>query len=420
MSQFRFLKHRNDYYRHFTAMDIGTDLVKALVVRRDAPNGYVLGVSREPQHPNAMVGGAIGEVELVIDACNRALEAAEDMAGTVPGQVVMGIGGEMVKGFSSSIAYPRERPAERIRESELRNMLQLVEKRALREAQHLLELERAYGDIGEVRLVHSAITQVRIDGYPVTNPIGFEGRNLEVTVFNTFAPMAAVSAMEALARELDLEIAATVSQPYALARACAGDEAWELGGIFVDVGGATTEVALLRGGGVEGIRMFGLGGQAFTRRLAGELGLAYHDAEARKIRFSEGLLPPDEEYSLSRILQPDIEVMLQALSLCLRELARGEVLPSNIYVCGGGSMLQGLMEEIRKNVWAEGLPFERQPNARFLVPGDTPNLIDSTGQLLTAQDVGPMALASHSLRVESEDRDAVSSVMRGVLKAMKS
>jgi len=419
VSQFRFLKSRDDYYRHFTALDIGTDLVKALVVRRETPNGYVLGVSREPQHPDAMIGGAIGDVELVIDACNRALEAAEDMAGTVPGQVVIGIAGEMVKGFSSSIAYPRERPVERVRESELRNMLQLVEKRALREAQHLLELERAYGDVGEVRLVHSAITQVRIDGYPVTNPIGFQGRNLEVTVFNTFAPMSQISRLEVLARELDLEIAGTVSQPYALARACAGDEAWELGGIFVDIGGGTTDVALLRGGGVEGTRMFGLGGQAFTRRLSAELGLSYHEAEARKFRHSEGLLPADQEYAVSQLLQADIEVLLQGLALCLRELARGEVLPANIYVCGGGSLLPGLLNELHKNVWAEGLPFERQPHARLLTPGDAHNLIDSTGQLLNAQDVCPMALASHALRVESEDRDAVNNVMRGVLKAMK-
>jgi cell division protein FtsA len=419
VSQFRFLKSRDDYYRHFTALDVGTDLVKALVVRREAPNGVVLGVSREPQHPDAMNGGAIGDVDLVIDGCNRALEAAEDMAGTVPGQVILGIAGEMVKGFSSSIAYPRERPAERVREAELRNMLQLVEKRALREAQHLLELERSFGEVGEVRLVHSAITQVRIDGYPVTNPIGFQGRNLEITVFNTFAPASQVTALENVARELDLEIAGTVSQPYALARACAGDEAWEQGGIFIDIGGGTTDVALLRGGGVEGTRMFGLGGQAFTRRVAGDMALSYHEAEARKIRHSEGLLPPDQEYAIAQLLQNDVEVLLQGLALCLRELARGEVLPSNIYLCGGGSLLPELMNELRRNIWAEGLPFEHQPQARLLTPGDANGLMDTTGQLLSAQDVGPMALANHALRVETEERDTVNGVMRGVLKAMK-
>ncbi|MDQ6792414.1 MAG: cell division protein FtsA [Candidatus Dormibacteraeota bacterium] len=418
MSQFKFLKSRDDYYRHFTALDVGTELIKVLVVRRDGPVGHVLGVGREPQHPDAMENGAISNLDLVINACDRALEAAEDMAGTVPGQAVIGIAGELVKGFSSSIAYPRERPTVNVRESELRNMLQLVERRALREAQHLLELERSYGEV-EARLVHSAITQVRMDGYPVTNPVGFQGRNLEVTVFNTFAPMTQVSAVETLARELDLEIAAMVAHPYALARACAADDAWEQGGVFVDVGGGTTDVALLRGGGVEGTRMFSLGGRAFTRRLAKELGLSYEEAEARKLRHAEGLLAPEQDVQVSRLLLADVEVQLRGLALCLRELARGEGLPTNIYLCGGGSLLPELMNELRKNAWAEGLPFAREPNSRLLGPYEVSSLIDSTGQLTSAQDVGPMGLANHGLRLESEDRDLVSSVMRGVLKAMR-
>jgi cell division ATPase FtsA len=40
-----------------------------------------------------MSGGAIADLESVIQSCNRALEAAEDMAKTVPGQVIVGIAG---------------------------------------------------------------------------------------------------------------------------------------------------------------------------------------------------------------------------------------------------------------------------------------------------------------------------------------
>jgi len=264
VSKFKFLRKRSDYYRHFTVLDIGTDLIKVLVVRRDGPDGEVLGVGREPQGPAAMSGGAIADLESVIQSCNRALEAAEDMAKTVPGQVVVGIAGELIKGFSSTIAYPRENPKSRVRSGEMSTMLQMVQRRALREAQHLLELERSYGQL-EARLVHSAITNVRVDGYPVTNPVGFTGKNLEVTVFNTFAPMTHIDAIETVVRELDLELAAAVAQPYALARACANEEIWAEGGIFVDVGGGTTDVALIRDGGVEGTRMFNLGGRAFTR-----------------------------------------------------------------------------------------------------------------------------------------------------------
>ena len=54
MGKFKLVKRRDDYYRHFTALDIGTDMVKALVVRRDKTHGTVLGVGREPQDPIAM------------------------------------------------------------------------------------------------------------------------------------------------------------------------------------------------------------------------------------------------------------------------------------------------------------------------------------------------------------------------------
>jgi len=68
VTKFKFLSRRDDYYRHFSALDIGTDLVKVLVVRREGPDGSVLGVGREPQHPSAMSGGAIADLESVIQA----------------------------------------------------------------------------------------------------------------------------------------------------------------------------------------------------------------------------------------------------------------------------------------------------------------------------------------------------------------
>ncbi|GAC1654086.1 MAG: cell division protein FtsA [Candidatus Dormibacteraceae bacterium] len=416
----KFVKNRDDYYRHFTALDIGTDMVKALVVRRDKSEGQVLGVGREPQEAIAMSGGAIADIESVIRAANRALEAAEDMAGLnpPPGQAVVGVAGELVKGFSSSAAYPRTKPETKIREGEIRNLLNLLQKRALREAQHLLELERSYGEL-DARLVHSAITGTRIDGYPVANPLGFQGHNLEMTVFNTFAPLTHISAIETVVVELDLELVAAVAQPYAIARACAVDEVYEQGGIFVDIGGGTTDVALMRDGGIEGTRMFNLGGRSFTRRLATTLNISLEQAEAKKLRHSEGLLAPDDERRVAELMAADSEVLIRGLILCLDELARGERLPSAIYLCGGGSLLPEVLDELQKGTWAQGLPFTRPPQARLLVPSDVSGLNDTTGLLLSPRDIGPMGLANHALRLEADEKDVVNAVMRRVLKSMK-
>src|SRR5437763_16076842 len=135
MTKSKFLRKRSEYYRHFTVLDIGTDLIKVLVVRRDGPDGEILGVGREPQAPAAMSGGAIADLESVIQSCNRALEAAEDMASTVPGQVVVGIAGELNKGFSTTISYPPAYYNSRVRSSEISTMLQMVHRSAFREAQ---------------------------------------------------------------------------------------------------------------------------------------------------------------------------------------------------------------------------------------------------------------------------------------------
>ena len=414
------IKRRDEYYRHFTALDIGTDMVKALVIRRDKRQGTVLGVGREPQEPIAMSGGAIADIESVIRSANRALEAAEDMAGLnpPPGQAVVGVAGELVKGFCSSAAYPRPKPDAKIREGEIRNLLNLLQKRALREAQHLLELERSYGEL-DARLVHSAITGVRIDGYPIANPLGFAGHNLDITVFNTFAPLTHISAIETVVVELDLELVAAVAQPYAIARACAGEEVYESGGIFIDVGGGTTDVALMRDGGIEGTRMFNLGGRSFTRRLSTALGISNEAAEARKLRHSEGLLPPEDESRVAELMRADAEVLIRGLVICLDELSRGERLPAAVYLCGGGSLLPEVVNELRRGAWAASLPFVRQPEVRLLQPSDVASLKDSTGLLTSPRDIGPMALADHALRLEADEKDMVNAVMRRVLKSMK-
>src|SRR5258708_40079332 len=116
-----------------------------------------------------MAGGGSGDIESVIQSCNRALEAAEDMARTVPGQVVVGIAGELIKGFSSTIAYPRENSKSRVRSGEMSAMLQMVQRRALREAQHLLEMERSYGQL-EARLGPAGRNNHRGGPHPGPHP----------------------------------------------------------------------------------------------------------------------------------------------------------------------------------------------------------------------------------------------------------
>lgn len=165
--------------------------------------------------------------------------------------------------------------------------------------------------------------------------------------------------------------------------------------------------------------MFNLGGQALTRRLANELGLSLQDAEARKLRHSEGVLSAAERKQVSRLLSGDVEVMLQGLHVSLVELARDDLLPANLYISGGASLMPELVQELLKPDWRDGLSFVREPDVRRLGPHDVRNVTDATGLLDNPQDVTPLSLANHFLHQGSDEDNLMNSVMQGVLKGLR-
>ena len=412
------LRRGADYENYYTALDIGTEYIKALVVKREGRNGMVLGASRQRQEFADMQGGVPANIQGIIDSCDRAMSQAEDMCDTIPGQAVIGIAGEQVKGFSTSITVPRSDPTLKINETELLQTLQLVQKRALREAQHAMSLELGVPDV-DVKLINSAVTSVRVDGYTLSNPLDFQGRQMVITVFNTFAPLTHVGALQTIASELDLELVATVAEPYAMARCAATDEIYDFGGIFIDIGGGTTDIALIRNGGIEGTRMFPIGGRVFTKKLAARFGISFADAEAVKLRHSRGELPPEHAEKVHAVLARDAEVLVEGVAITLQEMSKADRLPTAIYLAGGGSALPEVRDGLQSPGWTEKLPFARTPTVNILRPVDIRGIYDSTGLLLDQQDITPMGLAFHAIQQQSEEQAPMLGLMRKVLKVMK-
>ncbi len=400
-----------------TALDVGTEFAKALVFDIGEDGGAtVRGVGRKRQGLAHMQSGTVADIAAVVDNCQVALQEAEEMAGFRSSQVIIGIAGELVKGFTTSISHERKRPDQQLTARELDTLIEGVQKEALREAERTVTWETGLPNV-DIRLVHAAVTGATIDGYAVTNPVGFHGRHVRISVFNAFAPLIHLGALQSVASRLDLDLVAIVAEPYAVARCMDDQHVQQSGALFVDVGGGTTDVALVRQGGIEGTRMFALGGRAFTKSLADRMDLPFARAEELKVDFAKGV-DVDRKDEIGQIIDEDVAVWQAGVELVLEEFAKTGMLPGRIYVCGGGARLPQISAALRDPDLARHLPFARPPHADAIRVSQVASVTDATGLLVDEQDITPMALANQALEMAAPEAP-LDAALRRVLRQMK-
>jgi cell division protein FtsA len=401
-------------------LDIGTEVVKALVFKidKETGNGIVKGVGRARQGLKDMQSGAVSDISGVIDNCEIAIELAKKMAGTKKvKKAIIGIAGELVKGTTTTVHYERIKPEIRIDLPELKNIIQKVQWKAFDRIRQQLAWETGHSEI-EVKLINAAIVDIRIDGYRVTNPIGFQGRDVSIAVFNAYAPMIHLGALQKIAEELNLELLSIAAEPYAVARSMGIEDVTDFSAVFVDIGGGTTDIAVVRNGGLEGTKMFALGGRAFTKRLSQELEINFEEAEILKIKYAEGKLGADISRKIEDILADDCRVWLSAVELSLNEFAETDMLPYRFFLCGGGSGLPGIKKSLLTSAWSKKLPFAKNPQVGFLQPRDVANIVDETQELKDPQDITPMGLANLALDLVGEEK-VLSGILRRAVKMIQ-
>lgn len=398
------------------ALDIGTEIAKALIfsVHLDENKIIVSGVGRKMQKSGNMQSGAVSNIAGTIKTCQEAIALAKEKAGVKKiKKAIIGIAGELVKGTTTIVHYERSRSETKIELPELRRIIEKVQLKALERIKKQLAWETGQPDL-EIRLINAAIVDTRIDGYQVTNPVGFRGRDLSISIFNAYAPLIHLGALQTIADELGIDSLNIVAEPYAVARSVDYEDVIDFSAIFIDIGGGTSDIAVVRNGGLEGTKMFALGGRAFTKRLAKELGISFNEAEILKIKYSGGRLGADVNLKIEQILRNDYSVWASGIELALAEFAETDVLPSKILLCGGGSALPGIRKLLSSPEWAKNLPFSKTPEVNFLQPKDVVRVIDNTGELNNPQDVTPMGLANLALDIAGEEKDMAKILSRVV------
>lgn len=383
------------------SLDIGTEFVKAIIAAKKKDNTLeIIGVGKAHQGAGNMYAGAISDISGVISICEKSLNDAEEMAGVVSKTAVVGIAGELIKGNTNTVRYRRKNGNKPISETEMELIIKKVQDNAGEKARKDVALETDNPDV-QVRLINSAIVSLTIDGYKVSNPIGFKGSELVIQFYTAFAPLVHISAIEKVCTELNLDLLAVAVEPFAVCRACLGDDLdSNFSAIVMDIGGGTTDLAVVDDGGVEGTKMFGIGGRSFTHQIATRLGIDFDMAERLKLNLDRNLLSDPaittiadaasanelEEYladdsrrnKIEAAVDSNVETWLSGIEIALEDFDNIEMLPNKILLCGGGAGLVRLQEALATEDWWSELPFSRRPTVHLLDDIDIPGIENTT------------------------------------------
>ena len=315
------------------ALDLGSHSVKTALFsleNRKTTSPELLGAGKSKTHEGAMKNGLIKNLNSVISATESAIATAENSASKKlkksisASKTILSFSNQTVKENLSSASYTRDDPSSPISASEIEDILKAVQEKATAAAKTLIALETNNPSI-EMKLLSSAIVDLKIDGVAVSEPLGLPGKNLNLKVYTTLAPLLQISALEKLCDSLNLDLLAIIPEPFALARAALKTDS-NFSGIILNIGAEKTNLAILENGVLAGTNIFPIG-----LKTASET--------------------------------PD--AWLSALKITLNDLGLPN-LPEKIYLTGGGASSEKLQETLALSNWFRTLDFTTRPTLDLL------------------------------------------------------
>jgi len=398
-------------------LDLGTGTVKAIIVFVENDEVHIAGRAYVKYKPSLAHGGVITNLEGMALACNEAIKLASAQAKYQPKSVIFGVSGQLVESVTTTVHYDRAHPEQSLEPSELKNIIYKIQQRSSERLRSVLQ-EKFSDSHPDVELIHAAVVDVQLDGYPLENPIGFQGKRLTLTIFNAYVPLVYASMMQELARQLDLQLISIAAQPYGISKLLAAKDREDYNGIFVDVGHTSTDVVVVKSGSVEGMQSFAFGGQAFTRAIQRSLKTSPERAEKIKLEHGLGKLNKRSADKISEALMNDARTWLIGVELALKEFSDLKLLPPRVYLTGGSAPLPELRRVLLTKDWTQSLPFSNKPYPEVISPDDIDNAVDEVGLNWSPQDLPSLGLAKLLLDLTPAN-DIVTAMLQSIIRSMK-
>ena len=391
-------------------LDIGTTKICAVVGEVQGGEINIIGIGSHPSI--GLRKGVVVNIESTVESIKKAVEEAELMAGCEISSVYAGIAGGHITGFNS-------RGIVAIKGTEITQT----------DIDRVIDAARAVAIPMDREVIHVLPQEYIVDDQAgIQNPLGMTGVRLEAKIHIVTGAVTSAHNIVKCANRAGLDVCDIVLESLASGEAVLTDEEKELGTALLDLGGGTTDLAVLSEKNIKHTFVLALGGNNLTNDIA--VGLRAPIAEAEKIKKKYGTcvarsIQGDETIEvpgmggttprklprqiLGEILEPRME---EIFALIKREIYRAgmeNVISSGAVVTGGTSLLDGVTE-VAESIF--GVP------TRLGKPRGISGLVDVVNNPMYATGVGLVIFgARHQSTKKFRIRD--SNIFNRVMNQMK-
>ena len=373
-------------------LDIGTTKVCAVVGEVDT-DGQVKIVGIGDSESKGLRKGMVVNIEDTVKSIQQAVTTAGQMAGCDIRSVYVGIAGSHIMGINSHGVIA-------IQGNEV----------TTHDVDRVLDAARAVAIPSDREVIHTLPQEYIVDNQRgIVDPIGMAGVRLEV---NVHIVTAAVSSAQNIVRSCNragLDVADIALESLASAKAVLTDEEREIGVALVDIGGGTSEVAIISLGGIVTARSVRVAGDEFDSAiinyikkkynlLIGErtaenikmgIGSAYKTGDTEPVMdikgrnllngLPENITVTSEEIreAISEPLSHVIDAIKTTLEKTPPELA-ADIIESGIMLAGGGALLRGLDQLIHEET---GMPVKIAERPLDCVADGTGKVLENIDKL---------------------------------------
>lgn len=331
--------------RYAVGIDIGTTTVRCVVGHLDSTTGTptIVGVGQAVN--SGMRKGVVANLNGPAQAIDDALGEAERMSGYQVNGASFSINGSHILSTNADGMIAVGGMDHEINEDDLARIEEVATLGKVPANREILEV-----------VPHS----YRLDGQDnIKDPIGMTGTRLEINanVVSALAPH--LANLQKAAEMVKVSPHAIVPSVTASARAVLSEQQIENGVAVIDLGGATTSVAVFEEGDLQYVGVISVGGANITNDLA--IGLKTDPEIAEKVKLAHAIaiargssdavtVTHDKEVhtftaaDIDEIVEARLDEIFEAVQKELKKAGRAGQLPSGVVLVGGTAKLTKIAE----------------------------------------------------------------------------